>query len=62
MDDNSIMPWGIHEGKKMANVPSSYLLWLYENNKCNGDVKDYIEENLDVIKSEVEFDKKKNNG
>jgi len=32
---------------------------LYENNKCSGDVKNYIIENLDVIKSQIAFSKKK---
>lgn len=50
MKDTDLMPWGIHKGKKMANVPASYLLWLYNNNKCSGEVKTYIEENMDVLK------------
>lgn len=52
------MPFGIHKGKEMANVPASYLLWLYENNKCGGDVKAYIEDNLDVIQTEINRSKK----
>ena len=31
MKDKSIMPIGKYKGEKMANVPSGYLLWLYEN-------------------------------
>lgn len=50
MNDLSTMPWGAHKGKLMANVPDNYLKWLYENNKCSGDVKKYIEENADVLK------------
>jgi uncharacterized protein (DUF3820 family) len=52
LTDESIMPWGIHKGKKMANVPASYLLWLYNNDKCFGNVKFYIKENLDVLTKE----------
>ena len=59
--DKSIMPFGMHKGKQMADVPAEYLLFLYENNKCYGDVKNYIKENLEVIKSQIAFDKKKNN-
>jgi uncharacterized protein (DUF3820 family) len=61
LTDESKMPWGKHEGEKMANVPPDYLLWLYENKKCYGDVKDYIKDNLDAIKFDIEFDKKRNN-
>lgn len=50
MDDNSIMPWGVHKGKKMANVPDDYLVWIYDNNKCSGEVRKYIEDNLDSLK------------
>lgn len=53
MDDNSIMPFGKHKGKKMANVPGDYLKWLYKERKAYGKLKAYIEENLDVIKFET---------
>ena len=58
MDDSSLMPFGKYKGDKMINVPASYLLWLYNENKCNKNVRDYIEENLDVLKMEL----KKTNG
>ena len=53
MNDNSLMTFGKHWGKKLADVPADYLLWLYENNKCYGELKEYITDNLDVIKSEI---------
>lgn len=53
LTDESLMPWGQYEGEKMANVPAKYLLWLYENDKCDKAVKDYIEDNLDVLKEEL---------
>lgn len=59
MTDDSTMPFGVHYGEKLANVPPDYLLWLYENDKCFGELKTYIKENLDVIKSEI---KNKKNG
>jgi uncharacterized protein (DUF3820 family) len=58
MKDDSIMPWGKYKGESMANVPPDYLLWLYENDKCNGEVKAYIKENLTVLKEEIEYNKK----
>jgi uncharacterized protein (DUF3820 family) len=54
MTDNSIMPFGKHQGEKLANVPAKYLLWLYKENKCYGELKKYIEENMEVLKTEVE--------
>jgi uncharacterized protein (DUF3820 family) len=53
MDDSSLMPFGKYVGEKMANVPPEYLIWLYENNKCYGAVKNYIKDNMDVLKEEV---------
>ena len=53
LTDKDLMPWGKHKGTSMANVPADYLLWLYENDKCSGDVKAYIIDNLDVINSEI---------
>lgn len=47
------MPWGKYQGDKMINVPASYLIWLYDNNKCSGDVKVYIKDNYDVLNEEV---------
>lgn len=56
--DNDPMPYGKHKGEKMINVPAHYLIWLLENDKCSGDVKKYIEENKDVLKTELNKNKK----
>lgn len=56
--DNSLMPFGKHQGQKMANVPPEYLIWIFENNKCTPDVAKYIAENMEVIKSEIEYKNK----
>ena len=61
LNDNSIMPYGKYQGKKMANVPASYLLWLWENGKCCSKVKEYIEENEDVLEKEAERSKRDGN-
>jgi uncharacterized protein (DUF3820 family) len=61
LTDESIMPFGKHKGKEMANVPASYLLWIYDEwtlpnprfGFVHQEVKTYIEENLDVLKKEV---------
>jgi len=53
MTDNSLMPFGKYKGTKMANVPASYLIWIFENNKCSIEVIKYVRENLDVLKEEV---------
>ena len=56
--DNSVMPFGKYAGQKMANVPPEYLLWIFENNKCSAEVAKYIADNLEVIKSEINYKNK----
>ncbi|MFA9212966.1 MAG: putative quorum-sensing-regulated virulence factor [Candidatus Methylacidiphilales bacterium] len=51
--DNSLMPFGVHRGKPMINIPAKYLLWLY-NEGCNHDgVKKYLIENLEALNKEA---------
>lgn len=52
LTDTSAMPFGIHKGKRMIDIEQSYLLWLYINDKCNAEVKEYIKDNLDVLRSQ----------
>ena len=53
LSDESLMPWGKHKDKRMIDVPAHYLLWLYDEKKCAGEVLAYIEDNLDVLREEV---------
>lgn len=61
MFDDSIMPFGEHKGKKFKDVPDSYLLYLHNQSiegsrKLFGELKEYIKENIDAIKSNVKYD------
>jgi uncharacterized protein (DUF3820 family) len=56
MKDTDLMPWGKFKGKRLIDVPAHYLLWLIENNKCSGEVKKYIEDNIDTIKIQARMD------
>jgi uncharacterized protein (DUF3820 family) len=60
MEDTDLMPFGIHKGKAMANVPAHYLIWIYENKKCGEPVKQYVKDNLEVLKAEVKKNQKSN--
>ena len=51
--DETPMPFGVHKGKKMANVPADYLIWCYQQSWIKSDLKAYIEENMDVLKKET---------
>lgn len=53
MNDYTKLTFGPHEGTALINVPADYLLYLYEENICYGDLKEYIEDNMDAIKLEL---------
>lgn len=53
LNDDSPMPWGAHKGKAMVDVPAKYLLYLHDEGKCSGAVKEYIEENMDALIKET---------
>lgn len=59
MNDNSIMPFGKYKGQKMANIPASYLIWIYENSKCTPEIAYYINNNLDVLREEIKREEAK---
>ena len=58
MKDTDLMPFGIHKGKAMANVPADYLMFIYRVTYNNQPyerfpVSIYIHENLDALKLEI---------
>lgn len=48
LKDDDIMPFGKFKGKKMKDVPASYLLYIYRTIEP-GTVKNYIRNNIDVL-------------
>jgi len=56
LSDESPMPWGKYKGIQMINVPASYLIWCYDNDKCSDNVREYIKDNYDVLKEEIRRD------
>jgi len=56
MTDKDLMPFGLYKGKKMANVPASYLRWVRETVKpkdLTKPVLKYIKDNWDAIETEL---------
>lgn len=54
LTDESLMPFGVYIGRRMIDVPASYLKECYDKDIFYGKVKDYIKRNYDVIKQQVE--------
>jgi len=53
LTDQSLMPFGKHQGEKLANVPARYLLYIFENFTLHDNLKAYIKKNKDVLEAEV---------
>lgn len=53
--DETILHYGTkHRGKKLANVPANYLIFIYEQDyTMPAQLKAYIRENLDALKTEL---------
>lgn len=57
MNDNSLMPFGMHRDKKLEDVPARYLLWMYGEGKLYGELKKYVEDNKDVLEKQSKEEK-----
>lgn len=55
LTDTSIMPNGKYAGVRLIDIPASYLIWIYENNRCSKDVKAYIQDNLEALRKETKL-------
>lgn len=55
LNDESIMSFGMHQGKALKDVPAGYLMWLYDSPKSVGtaDLRRYIEDNKEVLLKEI---------
>ena len=53
LDDFSVMPFGLHRGQQMIDVPASYLLNIYDTPYCTQNVTDYVKENKEVLEHEI---------
>lgn len=55
MTDESLMPFGKHEGKRLVDVPAGYFLWLAKQEWLEDwpSLYDYVEDNLHVFEHEL---------
>lgn len=51
--DEDLMPFGKHRGKRMADVPASYLAWLKDQGCEHAGVSGYIKDSWSAIASEL---------
>jgi uncharacterized protein (DUF3820 family) len=51
LTDDSIMPFGKHQGKQLKEVPDEYLMWLWHENKADpirSDLMLYIQDSFNA--------------
>lgn len=53
LNDESEMPFGQYQGKKLIDVPAAYLLSLYDEGKAPAGLKAYIKDNMYVLRAEM---------
>jgi uncharacterized protein (DUF3820 family) len=46
------IPFGIHKGTKLKDLPDSYLYFLSQGN-CYGKIKEYTDDNIEAIIANV---------
>lgn len=56
LDDDSIMTFGTHKGKKLKDIPASYLKYMYDMDYFYGSMKNYVKDNYNIISKEVKHD------
>jgi uncharacterized protein (DUF3820 family) len=54
LSDNHKMPFGLHQGKAMEDVPAGYFHWLWTQKSFDkaSPVGEYIKENMSALKKE----------
>jgi uncharacterized protein (DUF3820 family) len=52
-NDSTVITFGMHKGKKLANVPAQYLLYLYDKGCDHVQLMQYIQDNLDALNKEA---------
>lgn len=60
MNDNTVMWFGQHKGKELANVPASWMMWWYNENpnpvySNHKKLREYIQANIQSISTEAVF-------
>ena len=57
-NDNTVMPWGKHQGVQLKDIPDSYLHFMWQKYESgeyetHEKFKNYLDENIDAIKANL---------
>lgn len=59
MDGNYVLPFGKFKGKKLSEIPDTWFIWMYDHQKLSGQLKQYAEENIPILKIQAKQLKEK---
>jgi len=51
--DENIMPWGKYKGARMADVPASYLGWMWSTGITKMELKNYVWNSRNALNEEI---------
>ena len=63
LTDESPMPFGKYKGEKLGEVPSSYLLWFFEQKWASDwpELYDYVEEHYETLEEDAVYEQELRN-
>jgi hypothetical protein len=59
MNENTLVWFGIHYGERLADVPHGYWLYLHDHNLLSGKLKEWVEQEVPVLRFMNEKEKNK---
>lgn len=58
---NHPMPFGKYKGKRLDELPDTYIVWLYEGRiRIHNELKEFVKDNYEAAKANVERNNKNN--
>lgn len=45
LTEEDIIDYGKYKGTKLKNIPASYLLWVYDNDRATPEIRRYVKQN-----------------
>lgn len=52
MTGDDLFPYGRYKGKIMKNMPKGFMLYLYNQGTCRGELRQYLEDNIHLWRRE----------
>jgi uncharacterized protein (DUF3820 family) len=60
MNDDTLMPFGKHKGKKLSDVPHGWFIYMNDRHRLSGKLKEYAEETVPILRIQRDMNKRNN--